>query len=36
MREILFRGKKVDDSEWVHGNLIQNEDATFIAPNMKF
>lgn len=23
MREILFRGKRIDNGEWVHGNLIQ-------------
>lgn len=27
MREILFRGEKVDDSEWVVGNLMASDDA---------
>lgn len=30
MREILFRGK-TEDGYWVEGNLIKNEDASFIA-----
>lgn len=30
MREILFRGK-TEDGYWVKGNLIKNEDASFIA-----
>ena len=25
MREILFRAKRVDNGEWVEGNLITNE-----------
>lgn len=31
MREIIFRGKRVDNGEWVEGNLIQNYDCCFIA-----
>lgn len=27
MREILFRGKRLDDGEWVEGHLIQYEDG---------
>ncbi|EJM9948875.1 hypothetical protein NPD33_003043, partial [Listeria monocytogenes] len=31
MREIGFRGKRIDNGEWVYGNLMQFEDsATFI------
>ncbi|EAA0076098.1 hypothetical protein JIL33_000299 [Listeria monocytogenes] len=31
MREIEFRGKRIDNGEWVYGNLMQFEDsATFI------
>lgn len=26
MREILFRGKRVDNGEWVHGDLLQDRD----------
>ena len=27
MREIKFRGKRVDNSEWVYGSLIHNQDT---------
>ncbi|ECB9555213.1 hypothetical protein FLR16_03635 [Listeria monocytogenes] len=31
MRAIVFRGKRIDNREWVYGNLMQFEDsATFI------
>lgn len=30
MREILFRGKRVDNGEWVYGNFIKIENETYI------
>ncbi|HHT6330219.1 TPA: YopX family protein, partial [Listeria monocytogenes] len=31
MREIEFRAKRIDNGEWIYGNLMQFEDsATFI------
>ena len=27
MREILFRGKRKDNGEWVFGDLLQNADC---------
>lgn len=32
MREIKFRGKRVDNGEWIEGNLFKNECATRIIP----
>ena len=31
MREILFRGKRIDNGEWVEGYFIQKGSQTFIA-----
>ena len=28
MREILFRGKRLDNGEWAHGNLVCWQDGT--------
>lgn len=32
MREILFRGKRVDNGEWMEGDLIQRRYKTYIHP----
>lgn len=32
MREILFKGKRVDNGEWTEGDLIQSRDKTYIHP----
>ena len=32
MRETLFRGKRVDNGEWIEGDLIQSRDKTYIHP----
>lgn len=38
MREIKFRGKRVDNGEWVYGDLIQSfcDDKAYIDPNNCF
>lgn len=40
MREIKFRGKVENtgknDRDWVYGNLIQNEDASFIVEKVDY
>ena len=36
MREILFRGKRVDNGEWVEGDLIQLHDGRKFIVNNKF
>lgn len=30
MREIIFRGKRIDNGEWVHGFIISVSDGTWI------
>ena len=32
MREILFRGKRVDNGEWVEGNLVKTKYDSYIVP----
>lgn len=34
-REILFRGKRLDNGEWVEGGIVQFEFATFITQYKK-
>lgn len=31
MREIKFRGKRIDSGEWVYGNLVTTKDSTYIC-----
>lgn len=35
MREIVFRGKSINNGQWTEGNMIKNEDATFIVKPMQ-
>lgn len=34
MRQIKFRGKRLDNGEWVYGSLLQLSDESYIYPNM--
>ena len=36
MREILFRGKRVDNGEWIEGYFAQSGDRTFIIIDNDF
>lgn len=35
MREIKFRGKRIDTGEWVYGNLLQDSGLCFIVKNIE-
>ena len=35
MREIIFRGKRIDNEEWVYGNLLIQEDKYYITNPVK-
>lgn len=34
MRDILFRGKKVETGEWIYGNLLHTDNGTYIIQNI--
>lgn len=36
MREILFKGKREDNGEWVEGAYLKNGDRCFICPDVCF
>ena len=36
MSDIKFRGKTIDTKEWIYGNLIQNNDFTFIVGKVEY
>lgn len=33
MREIKFRGKRIDNGEWIEGDLLRMNGHTFIFPD---
>lgn len=35
MREIKFRGKRIDTGEWVYGDLLQDRGLSFIVKNFE-
>ena len=35
MREIIFRGKRIDTGEWVYGNFLQDGGLCFIGKNIE-
>lgn len=34
MRDILFRGKKVETGEWIYGNLLHTDNGIYIIQNI--